>query len=227
MVNVAPMIAVVSQTEHTETTVAGEGTTETHETGTTGEAGAETHAETAEVANPILLVAEELIWGGACFLLLWALMKFVLLKPILKTMDERAERIQRDLDAAERARDEAAASLAEHEASLASARVEASQIIDAARAEAEARRREILAALLSCGGVRREGQEPDGERSARQHCLGAESHGEPPQPEMMNARTKPKSARASVKAMPRNMVVRTMPAASGWRAIASTDLPTR
>ena len=39
--------------------------------------------------------------------------------------------------------------------------------------------------------------------------------------------TKPISASASVKAMPRNIVVRTMPAASGWRAIASTDLPTR
>ena len=39
--------------------------------------------------------------------------------------------------------------------------------------------------------------------------------------------TKPMRARASVKAIPRNMVVRTMPAASGWRAIASTDLPTR
>ena len=37
---------------------------------------------------------------------------------------------------------------------------------------------------------------------------------------MMNARTNPKRARASVKAMPRNIVVRAMPAASGWRAMA-------
>ena len=106
----------------------------------------ETHAETGEVSNPILPVTEELIAGAVCFMLLWALMKFVLLKPIINTMDERSARIQRDLDAAERAKDEAAASLAEHEASLASARVEAGQIIDAARAEAEGRRREILAA---------------------------------------------------------------------------------
>jgi F-type H+-transporting ATPase subunit b len=104
------------------------------------------HAETAEVDNPILPVIPELIWGGACFLLLWALMKFVLLKPIIRTMDERSERIQRDLDAAERAKEEASAKLTEHEASLASARIEASAIIDAARAEAEERRREILAA---------------------------------------------------------------------------------
>src|SRR5690606_25700823 len=39
--------------------------------------------------------------------------------------------------------------------------------------------------------------------------------------------TKPIRARASTKAMPRNIVVRTMPAASGWRAMAWTDWPTR
>ena len=38
--------------------------------------------------------------------------------------------------------------------------------------------------------------------------------------------TKPMRASASVKAMPRNMVVRTMPAASGWRAMAVMALPT-
>ena len=35
----------------------------------------------------------------------------------------------------------------------------------------------LLAAFLLGGGVRREGQEPDGEQAARQHCAGAESHG--------------------------------------------------
>ena len=43
---------------------------------------------------------------------------------------------------------------------------------------------------------------------------------------MMNASTNPKSASASVNAMPRNMVVRTMPADSGWRAIDEMALPT-
>ena len=38
--------------------------------------------------------------------------------------------------------------------------------------------------------------------------------------------TNPIRASASVKAMPRNMVVRTMPAASGWRAMAVMALPT-
>src|SRR4029079_5828213 len=38
--------------------------------------------------------------------------------------------------------------------------------------------------------------------------------------------TKPIRASASVKAMPRNIVVRTMPAASGWRALCLTGLST-
>ena len=47
-----------------------------------------------------------------------------------------------------------------------------------------------------------------------------------PYPEMMNARTNPNSASASVNAMPRNIVVRTVPADSGWRAMAVIALPT-
>jgi F-type H+-transporting ATPase subunit b len=102
------------------------------------------HTE-AQPDNPILPTGPELAWGAASFLLLWALMKFVLLKPIIKTMEERSTRISRDLGNAEELRSEAAAALAGYEASLASARTEASHIIDAARAEAEAERGRVLA----------------------------------------------------------------------------------
>src|SRR6266496_2913590 len=44
---------------------------------------------------------------------------------------------------------------------------------------------------------------------------------------MMNESTNPNRASASIKPIPMNMVPRTRPAASGWRAIASTDLPIR
>src|SRR6266540_1545574 len=44
---------------------------------------------------------------------------------------------------------------------------------------------------------------------------------------MMNDSTKPNRASASIRPMPMNIVPRTMPAASGWRAIASTDFPMR
>jgi F-type H+-transporting ATPase subunit b len=103
-------------------------------------------AETKQADNPILPVWNELYWGLATFLLLWALMKFVLLKPIMRTMAERADKIRGDLAAAETAKSQAAGSLSEYEASLASARVEASRIIDEARAEADVERKRILAA---------------------------------------------------------------------------------
>jgi F-type H+-transporting ATPase subunit b len=110
------------------------------------EPGSETTAHTeAQPDNPVLPVVPELIWGGACFLLLWALMKFWLLKPIQRTMYERSEKVRRDLDVAEQLKDEAVAALAEHEASLAASRAEASHIIDAARAEADEERQRILA----------------------------------------------------------------------------------
>src|SRR6266542_1147948 len=44
---------------------------------------------------------------------------------------------------------------------------------------------------------------------------------------MMNENAIPNSARASINPMPMNIVARTCPAYSGWRAIASTDLPIR
>jgi F-type H+-transporting ATPase subunit b len=102
------------------------------------------HTE-AQPDNPILPTGPELIWGAATFMVLWALMKFVLLKPILATMEERSKKISRDLDLAEGLERDAEQGLKEHEASLATARAEASRIIDDARTEAERRRREILA----------------------------------------------------------------------------------
>jgi F-type H+-transporting ATPase subunit b len=99
----------------------------------------------ASPENPILPTTPELVWGAVTFLLLWALMKFVLLKPIIATMEERAARIQQDLNRAETLKSDATATLAEYEASLVSARAEASRIIDEARSEAEAERRSILA----------------------------------------------------------------------------------
>src|SRR5438132_417658 len=44
---------------------------------------------------------------------------------------------------------------------------------------------------------------------------------------MMNDSTNPIRASASIRPMPMNIVPRTRPAASGWRAMASTDLPIR
>src|SRR5919108_274248 len=71
----------------------------------------------------------------------------------------------------------------------------------------------VVLFLLGLGGL------PLGDHRA-EHCVVHRS------PYRMKARTNPISARASVKAIPRNIVVRTMPAASGWRAMASMARPT-
>ena len=115
---------------------------------TTSESGghSETTAEVKQPDNPILPTGPELAWGAATFTILWILMKFVLLKPTQKTMADRADKIRGDLDAADAAKAQALEAVADYEASRASARVEASRIIDDARAQAEATRKERIAA---------------------------------------------------------------------------------
>lgn len=104
----------------------------------------EAHAD-VQPDNPILPTMPELYWAVGTFVVLWALMKFVLLKPIQQTMADRSAKIRGDLESAEAAKDQGKAALAEYEASLASARAEASRIIDDARAQAEEQRKQILA----------------------------------------------------------------------------------
>lgn len=100
----------------------------------------------AEVSNPILPVGPELVWGAVTFFLLWALMKFVLLKPVQAGMEQRAEKIRADIDAADTAKAQAAQAVVDYEASLAVARAEATRIIEDGRAQGEAKRRELVAA---------------------------------------------------------------------------------
>lgn len=108
-----------------------------------------------EVMNPILPVDNELFWGGLMFLVLWALMKWVFLPPVLRTMEARADAIRSDLAAADAAREQAASETLAYEESLASARAEALRIIEGARAEAEEERQRLVAAAESeAAGVR-------------------------------------------------------------------------
>jgi F-type H+-transporting ATPase subunit b len=106
---------------------------------------AEAAAEEAP-ANPILPVMNELFWGAVCFFGLWALMKFVLLKPVLGTMQARAAKVRDDLDQAERAERELEAAIEQYGAGLASAKAEATRTIEDARAQADAYRATKLAA---------------------------------------------------------------------------------
>jgi F-type H+-transporting ATPase subunit b len=97
-----------------------------------------------ETSNPILPTGNELFWGAVCFALLWALMKWVLLPPITRTMERRAAKVREDLDAAETASAQAQAELAEYESSLVSAKAESVRIIEDARTSAEAERAGVV-----------------------------------------------------------------------------------
>ena len=142
MVQSLTILGVLTVDEPTEGQTSGEG----HTSGVAGEGAPETTAETKQPDNPVLPTVNELAWSAAMFVLLWALLKFWLLKPILRTMAERSEKIRADVEAAETARTQASGALTEYEASLASARVEASRIIDEARAQADEERKRLMAA---------------------------------------------------------------------------------
>ncbi len=105
--------------------------------------------ELVEVAadNPILPVTSELFWGAITFAALFLLVKYVLLPPVQKTMQERADLLRADLDAADAAREKAGSVATEVSDQLADVRAESAQIIDAARAEAEAERARIVGAV--------------------------------------------------------------------------------
>lgn len=105
----------------------------------------EAGTEVAEAANPILPTVPEMFWGALTFFALWALVKFVLLPPVQKIMNERESKIRDDLDAAERARSSAGSAATEVQDQLAGVRAEASQLVEAARVEAEAERVTIMA----------------------------------------------------------------------------------
>lgn len=112
--------------------------------------------EASETVNPILPTSNELFWGFICFFGLYALMKFVLLPPVLRVMDERERRIREDRQAAEAAETGAAEAQAAYAARIAEARAEANSLLQAAREEADAYRAEQYAQANAEVNARRE-----------------------------------------------------------------------
>lgn len=103
-------------------------------------------AESAEPANnPILPEPHELFWGAISFAVLYALVRYVLLPPVQRVMNDREATIQADRDAADAARARVASASTELDDQLAGVRGEATATIDEARAEAEAERQRLLA----------------------------------------------------------------------------------
>ena len=90
-----------------------------------------------EAPSPILPEWNELIWGALSFLVVFgALAKFGF-PPIKKGLEDRAAKIQGDLDEAEAAKAEVTSKAAEYDAKLAEARSDAARIIEEARQDAD------------------------------------------------------------------------------------------
>jgi F-type H+-transporting ATPase subunit b len=107
----------------------------------------EVHEEEQQAPNPIIPAWNEVIWGSLAFLILFVAIAKWGFPAIKKAMDARSDKIQGDIDAAERARSEAEQVKSDLEAQLADARAQANRIIDEARQQAEALKAERVATL--------------------------------------------------------------------------------
>lgn len=98
-----------------------------------------------EAPSPILPATNELIWGGISFVVLLVLLSKFAFPAIKKGMDDRTERIRKDLDEAEGAKTEADRIREDYSRQLADAKAEAGRIIEEARQAADAVRRDLTA----------------------------------------------------------------------------------
>ncbi len=121
-----------------------------------------------EAPNPIIPELTEIIWGGAAFIVLLALMKWKLFPVVKNLMEQRTQRIQDSLDDADRERAEAAEIRARYEAELADAKAEAARLVDEAREQAAAVRTDLQARAEADIADMRERAAADVEASKRQ-----------------------------------------------------------
>ena len=121
-----------------------------------------------EAPNPIRPETTEIIWGGAAFIVLLALMKWKLFPVVKNLMDQRTQRIQDSLDEADRERAEAAEVRARYEAELADAKAEAARLVDEARDQAAAVRADLQSRAEADIADMRERAAADVEASKRQ-----------------------------------------------------------
>ena len=98
---------------------------------------AEGGAPASESHNPIVPELNELVYSLIAFGVLLLLFKKFGFAPVKKAMEDRTERIRKDLDQAESAKTEAESILEEYKKQLADAKSESNRIIDEARQQAE------------------------------------------------------------------------------------------
>lgn len=125
-----------------------------------GEAGPKGHAEEECIAlleeggsiddcqeppSAVLPEANEIVWGGISFLIVFGLLAKFAFPALKQGMATREEKIRADLEGAEHARSEAEGKRSEYEQQLAEARAEAGRIIEEARVAADQVRRDLIA----------------------------------------------------------------------------------
>ncbi|MGH2723901.1 MAG: F0F1 ATP synthase subunit B [Actinomycetota bacterium] len=104
-----------------------------------------TETEAAEEHNPLIPEIDELIPGAIAFLIVFLVLAKYAFPRINQGLRQRSDKIQGDLEKAEKARTEAETQLGRYEEQLRDARAEAGRIIDEARKTAESMRRDLLA----------------------------------------------------------------------------------
>jgi F-type H+-transporting ATPase subunit b len=85
----------------------------------------------------------ELVWGAICFVVVLIVLTRVAFPRLRQAIESRENKIQGDLEEAEKAKNEANKQLEEYKEQLAEARSEANRIIEEARQQAEQVRRDI------------------------------------------------------------------------------------
>lgn len=104
-------------------------------------------AALAEGVGPDILIPKpaEFIPALIAFLVIWIVLAKLVWPQVLSMMDKRQEKIQEDLDAAEKSRLDAAESAKSYEQKIVEAHQQADEIISKAKKEAEEERSAILA----------------------------------------------------------------------------------
>jgi F-type H+-transporting ATPase subunit b len=126
-------------------------------------------AESTEKINPVVPdTIGEIIWGATFFFLLWILMRYVCLPPLLRVRAQRDAQVQADNEAAEAAASQAEQVRRDYDATLGEARGEASRVLEEARSAAEAERSRRVSAVETELATERQAAmaELDQERSA-------------------------------------------------------------
>ena len=116
------------------------------------------------IANTLGLNWTGLIWHAVNFLVLLALLRLVLYKPVVGMLDARAQRVRESMEQAEAARRAAEQAEADRQALLAETRREAEQI----RARADEQAKRILSDAEARAHERQQHAEQQAEAAARQ-----------------------------------------------------------